>query len=402
MSRLRLSLLLLCLAALIAPAAAAAHPRWHGPIAHAAGVIPDDPGRGTAPGDWQKLQWNFVGPYGVGALQAWANVAAAGHPGGRGTIIAVLDTGVAYANRGRYRRSPDFTRGSFVRGYDFVDHDPYPDDPEGHGTHVASTIAESTNNGYGLTGLAWGARIMPVRVLDRHGEGDAGTIAKGVRFAVKHGAQIINLSLEFGSGVRAGDIPGLIRAIRYAHERHVMVIGASGNEAYGSVAYPAAANYVVSVGATTEHGCRAEYSNQGRGLDLVAPGGGADAALHNDPRCHPDGPDGRDIAQIGYRDAHRHFGLDREEGTSMAVPHVSASAALVIASGVLGRHPAPATILHRLEATARDLGKPGYDRNYGWGLVDAAAATTAGGPTDPSNPPAPVPENSTGGAKSSG
>ena len=85
----------------------------------------------------------------------------------------------------------------------------------------------------------------------------------------------------------------------------------------------------------------------------------------------------------------------------MAVPHVSASAALVIASGVLGPHPAPAAILHRLEATARDLGKSGYDRNYGWGLVDAGPATTPGGPTDPSNPPAPPP-SSTGGAKSSG
>ena len=391
MSRARLYLVLLCLGALAAPAAASAHPRFQGPLAHIAGAIPNDPGRGSTPMGWETVQWNFIGPYGVGAQQAWDNVAAVGRPGGRGTIIAVLDTGVAYATRGRFRRSPDLAASTFVRGYDFVDHDPYPDDPQGHGTHVASTVAEATNNGYGLTGLAWGARIMPVRVLDSQGEGDAGTIAKGIRFAVAHHAQVINLSLEFSSGVTAGDIPKLIKAIDYAHHNGVVVVAASGNEASGAVAYPARATYVISVGATTEHGCLADYSNQGRGLDLVAPGGGADADLPNDARCQPDATPGHDVSQITYRGSQRRFGIDSEEGTSMAVPHVSATAALIIASGVLGAHPAPTAILHRLEATARDLGPVGYDSQYGWGLVDAAAATTPGGPTLPGQPAAPAP-----------
>src|SRR4051794_21311223 len=182
MSQIR-ALLAVLLAALVVPAAASAHRPWRGPVAHTAGVVPNDPGRAKVPGGWQKIQWNFAGPFGVDAPDAWANVAAAGHPGGRGGIVAVLDTGVAYANHGHYRRSPDLNRHSFVRGYDFVGRDSKPDDPEGHGTHVASTIAESTNNGYGLTGLAYGARIMPVRVLDARGEGDSSTIAKGVRFA---------------------------------------------------------------------------------------------------------------------------------------------------------------------------------------------------------------------------
>ncbi|MCW2967726.1 MAG: family serine peptidase [Solirubrobacteraceae bacterium] len=383
MSRARLCLLLLCFAALATPAGASAHVRFHGPLAHAASVIPNDPGRGTTPAGWQKVQWNFTGPFGVGAQQAWDNVAAAGHSGGRGTIIAVLDTGVAYANRGKFRRSPDFRASTFVRGYDFVDHDPYPDDPQGHGTHVASTIAEATNNGVGLTGLAWGARLMPVRVLDSQGEGDAGTIAKGVRYAVEHHAQVINLSLEFSSDVTAGDIPALIKAIQFAHRKGVVVVAASGNEADATIAYPARATYVISVGATTEHGCLADFSNLGRGLDLVAPGGGADADLANDVNCRPDDTSGRDISQIAYHGSHRHFGIDTEEGTSMAVPHVSATAALIIASGVLGKHPAPTAILHRLEATAHDLGVVGYDEDYGWGLVDAAAATTPGGPLTP-------------------
>ncbi len=104
---------------------------------------------------------------------AWQHLIDAGHPGGRGAIVAVVDTGVAYANRKRFRRSPDFGRRDFVRGYDFVDNDAFPNDENGHGTHVASTIGERTGNGIGVTGLAYGARIMPIRVLDRYGAGDS-------------------------------------------------------------------------------------------------------------------------------------------------------------------------------------------------------------------------------------
>ena len=103
------------------------------------------------------------------------------------------------------------------------------------------TIAETTDNGYGLTGLAYGARIMPVRVLDSAGEGEASTIAEGVMFAVKHGAQVINLSLEFSPGVTAVDIPELMEALRYAHRHNVLVVAAAGNEGRTAIAYPARA-----------------------------------------------------------------------------------------------------------------------------------------------------------------
>jgi serine protease len=300
----------------------------------------------------------------------------AGRPGGRGVIVAVLDTGVAYKKRGRYRKSPDLQGTRFTRGYDFVGRDPYANDRNGHGTHVASTIAEATNNGIGLTGLAYGATIMPVRVLDDHGEGDAADIAKGVRFAAKHGAKVINLSLEFSTDVTAREIPQLLDAIDYAHRKGALIIGASGNEAVRTVAYPARADYVVSVGSTTEHGCLSDFSNQGSGLDIVAPGGGPDAVLP-DPGCTPDGPAGRNIFQLTLVGAgRRSFGIPGGyQGTSMAVPHVSAAAALVIASGILGPHPAPYLVERRLERTARDLGPAGRDVRYGWGLVDAAAAT---------------------------
>jgi serine protease len=352
-------------------------------VAHmSGGWIPNDQGAGSAPGDWQQLQWNFAGPFGVNAPEAWANVAADGAPGGRGVVVAVLDTGVAYASRGPFLRSPDFSPYEFVQGYDFVANNPFPNDRNGHGTFVASTIAEATNNHRGLTGLAFATRIMPVRVLDTQGEGEASTIAEGVRFAVQHGARVINLSLEFSPNVTAADIPELIEALRYARRRGVLVVAAAGNEGHTAIAYPARAPDVISVGATTEHGCLAGYSNDGSGLTLVAPGGGADANLPGDPNCHPEQPAGRDIYQETFTGSSvRRFGLPSGyEGTSMASPHVAAAAALVIASGVLGRRPTPAQITARLRATARKLGGGGDERLYGAGLVDAAAATAPGGP----------------------
>jgi serine protease len=347
----------------------------------AGGLIPNDEGTARKPAGWQELQWNFSGEFGVNAPEAWANVAAAGHPGGRGVTVAVLDTGVAYANRGHFRRSPDFGRHTFVKGYDFVSRSPYPNDRNGHGTFVAGVIAEATDNHYGLAGLAFSARIMPVRVLDTEGEGEASTIAEGVIFAVRHGAQVINLSLEFSPGVTASDIPELIEALHYAHRHRVLVVAAAGNEGHSAIAYPARGPEVISVGATTEHGCLAGYSNDGRSLTLVAPGGGADANLPGDPNCRPEQPPGRDVFQVTFTgNSPRRFGIPSGyEGTSMATPHVSATAALIIASGVLGPHPTPALLTARLRATARKLGGGGDERLYGAGLVNAAAATAPGG-----------------------
>ena len=352
------------------------------PVAHeAGGLIPNNlgiPGIGGAPGDWQLAQWNFAGEFGVDAPEAWANVASEDAPGGKGVIVAVLDTGVAYANRGRYRRSPDFSRYAFVKGYDFIDHSPHPNDHNGHGTFVAATIAEATNtNSYGLTGLAFAAKIMPVRVLNSEGEGDASTIAEGVRFAVRHGARVINLSLEFSSGVTARDIPELMQALRYAYRRGVVVVAAAGNEGHTAIDYPARAPHVIAVGASTEHGCLADYSNDGPGLTLVAPGGGADADLPGDPNCKPEAPAGKDVFQMTFTGSSpRVFGFpDGYEGTSMATPHVAATVALIIAGHVLGRKPTVAQITAQLRTSARKLGSPSDSYLYGAGLLDAAAAT---------------------------
>ena len=305
--------------------------------------------------------------------------------------VAVLDTGVAYSDRGRCprsaestsrrtitcRRSPDFRDGDFVAGYDFVDNDSRPNDENGHGTHVSGTIGEGTDDNVGVTGLAYGARIMPVRVLDRLGEGDSVAISAGIRCAARNGADVINLSFEFGTQVTRAEIPDILAALRYARRKGALVVGASGNAAARSVAYPARASQVLSVGATTQHGCVAEYSNNGANLDIVAPGGGEDARIPGDPNCRPDERPGGNIFQMTFDGSLRRFGLPGGYmGTSMAAPHVSAAAALVIASGVLGPDPSPAAVEERLKATARDLGPGGPDFRYGAGLLDAARAVT--------------------------
>jgi serine protease len=364
----RALLAIACFLALAAPASA-----W----------IPNDPGRaGSTPGGWQSDQWNFLPGTGVDAPRAWDNLIAAGRPGGKGVKIAVLDSGVAY------ERSPDLSRIHFARGRDFCSRsslgeracageDAIPDDEYGHGTHVASTIAETTNNGKGLTGLAYGATVIPVKVLNRYGDGDELSIAKGLRYAADRGAQVINLSFEFGSSTTsASELPRIAAAVRYARRKGALIVAASGNVAFDRVSYPAALPGVVSVGAVTEHGCLAEYSNTGRGLDLVAPGGGKDTPLPDQPACRPNDPPGRSILQLAFTRKDRRFRYPTGYvGTSMAAPHVSATAALVIASGVLGRHPTAKAVEDRLEATARDLGTPGQDTQYGSGLIDAGAAT---------------------------
>ena len=345
-------------------------------IARAAGFFPNDPGKGSA-GDWKSIQWNFLADAGVNAPDAWSNARAAKAPGARGVTIAVLDTGVAYANRGRYRRAPDLAKTRFIGGYDFVGKDDEPFDQNGHGTFVTGILAQSTDNGTGVAGLAYRARIMPVRVLDSRGEGSATAIERGIRFAVRKKVPVINLSLEFGTDVRASEIPGIIDAIRDANKAGLVMVAASGNEGERTIAYPARAAQVIAVGATTENKCLADYSNGGTGLDLVAPGGGPDANLSSDPNCKPFAGGGREIVQQTFKGSTvRRFGLRTEEGTSMASPHVAAAAAFVIATRTAGVSPSPAAVEQRLEATARDLGTPGFDASYGAGLLDLAAATS--------------------------
>jgi serine protease len=379
------------------PAIAYAVPNY---IAHASG-IPDDPGPSGVPGGWQRTQWNFLpcgslcgqsptplqyqARGGLNAPEAWDILKQRGAAGGKGARVAVLDTGVAYmTKKPDFRKSPDFSRSQFLPGYDFVDHDKEPLDEDGHGTHVAGTIGERTNNHIGLTGLAPRAKIIPVRVLDSEGFGTAGNIAKGIRFAADHKAQIINMSFEFSLGVNScGKIKGICSAIKYAFKKGALVVAAAGNENGEPVAFPAGAPHVIGVGRTTKDACLASESRTGTGLDLVAPGGGY-------PLLSTCGTDdslfsrGVPIFQLTITGpGFTHFGYPGGyEGTSMAAAHVSGVAAMVIASRVVGS--SPTAVECQLEATARrsdsELGQPYDPRLFGAGLLDAAAAVRARAP----------------------
>ena len=313
-------------------------------LAHAS-FVPNDQGEpGGAPGGWQGVQWNFSAATGVNAPAAWDRMNAVGRPGGLGVKVAVLDTGVAYSSRRGFRRSPDLLN-RFLKGYDFVDDDALPGRPQ-RPRHPRREHDRGDDRQRRSASLAspTACACMPVRVLDRAGTGDSVAISAGIRYAARKGAKVINLSFEFDSSVTRGQIPDILDALRYARRKGALVVGASGNVAAHAVAYPARASNVMSVGATTEHVCQADYSNSGSGLDIVAPGGGLDADIPGDPQLPPRRePAGRDVYQVTFTGrSTRKFGLPSGYiGTSMAAPHVSATAALVIASGVIGPHPTP-------------------------------------------------------------
>jgi serine protease len=356
----------------------------------AAVVIPNDPGpisgRPGPPGGWVTKQWNFlpwegagtpllpVSPGGIDAVGAWRNLELAGRPGAEGVTVAVLDTGIAYRALGkRFRRSPDFAAGQFVKGYDFVDNDHTPLDENGHGTHVASTIAEKTNNGIGLTGLAYRAKLMPVRVLDARGRGSAEEIARGIRFAVSHSADVINMSFNFGCG---RNVPDVDEALQQAYNHGVITVASIGNlGSEACVSPPATSPHVIGVGGSTEGGCLGDYSLTGRDVDLLAPGGGVSITGCSSISS-------ASIYQVTLKGSNtRRFGEPADYvGTSMAAAHVSGVAAMVLASNTVTHKRKPSrvkAVTRRLRQTARSIGEPRMWQ--GAGIVDAAAATEAAG-----------------------
>lgn len=296
---------------------------------------------------------------------------------GLGVIVAVLDTGVAYEDYEIYRIAPDLVNTNFVLGYDFVNNDFHPNDDNAHGTHVTGTIAQNTNNGIGVAGVAPGVSIMPVKILDGNGGGTLAQLVDGIYYATDNGAKVISMSLGWPPGYFPG--VSLTNALDYANNQGVTCVAAAGNDGRNIVSYPAAYETCIAVGATRYDETRARYSNYGSALDIMAPGG--DMLRDQNSDGYGDGvlqntfnPDTKDPAAFSYW----FF-----QGTSMATPHVSGVAALLISRGFATT---PDDVRAALQSTAEDKGTPGWDRYYGWGLVDAAAALNyASGPID--NPP---------------
>lgn len=308
--------------------------------------IPDDdatPPRDSFPNDpFYGKQWNMEQ---VRARPAWRFAT------GDDVIVAVIDTGVAYEDeKGVW--APDLKATRFVPGYDFVNDDAIAADDHGHGTHCAGTIAQSTDNGRGVVGLAPGCKIMPLKVLSAQGWGNTSDIADAIRFAADNGADVISMSLG-GGGYSAV----MHSAVSYAQGKGVVVVAAAGNANRNRVEYPAAYPGVLAVTAVGPSGKRAFYSSYGRQAFIAAPGGdlreGDEAGVLQNT-VMPSNPD--------HPTVYAYF-----QGTSMATPHVAAAAALVREAGVTN----PRAVASILADSAKGSG---WSREYGHGILDAGAA----------------------------
>jgi serine protease len=335
---------------------------------------PDDP--------LYRLQWHFNKPEFIYAEQGWDT-----KRGDPGVVVAVVDTGVAYENYpvpayeqeevigSSYVQAPDLAATKFVAGYDFVHDDEHPNDQYGHGTHVAGTIAQTTNNSAYVSGLAHKCSIMPVQVVNYTGGGEEADVADGIDFARKNGAHVINMSL--GTIFKA---EVLKIACDDAEAAGVVLVAAAGNDGKAYLHYPASFSSVIAAGAVDYDGELTWYSNYGLGQELVAPGGDTLADKNNDG--HPDG-----VLQMTYEQIYdpgfppfipetlanvTTFTSQFHMGTSMACPHVAGLAALVIANGVTDN----AEVRKVLRGSATDLGTSGYDTKYGYGLINCEAAIT--------------------------
>jgi serine protease len=294
-----------------------------------ASFVPNDP-------LYAEKQWHMKR---VGAERAWEYAC------GEGVTVAVVDTGIACYDKNPFMKGSDLQGTSCTAGWNFVDDRAEAWDDQGHGTHVAGTIAQTTNNGKGVAGLAHCATLMPVKVLSKQGWGTTANVAEGIRWAADHGAQVINLSL--GGPIKSQILED---AVKHAVSKGALVVAAAGNSGR-SVGWPAAYPEVVAVSATDSNDNIAYFSSRGPQIAIGAPG----VNVTQQTICN----NGRDKCEV--------FGTFN--GTSMASPHVAGVAALLVGQGVTD----PSALRDTLQSTARPKGEKNL---YGAGILDASAATT--------------------------
>jgi subtilisin family serine protease len=306
-------------------------------------ATPNDPRYGE--------QWNFQM---VGAEAAWKRSR------GAGVVVAVIDTGVSGTASGKGQACRDFGSTVFTAGYDFVNGDTDPYDDHGHGTHVAGTIAEATNNLEGVAGLAYGATIMPLKVLSAAGSGTSADIADAIRWAADKGANVINMSL--GSPFPDAVIRS---ACTYASKKGVVIVAAAGNSGKQGVGYPAAYSECIAVSSVGPSGKLAGYSSWGKQVALAAPGGDIGGYSDRDESAGILQNTNLPVEFGGQGDGYYAF-----QGTSMASPHVAAAAALVMSQGIKE----PAKVRKALLESAVKV-SGGDVKKYGAGILNVDNAT---------------------------
>jgi len=278
---------------------------------------------------------------------------------GEGVVVAVIDTGVGCEDYDGFKHAEDLKGTRFVPGWNFIHDNAHPIDDNGHGSHVAGTIAQSTNNGVGCAGVGLKVAIMPLKVLTGAGFGSAGAIAAAIRWAADHGAHVINMSL--GSSLPSYSIK---QACEYAHAKGVAIVCAAGNSGRRGVGYPAKFKVCIGVSAVRYDEQITFYSSWGEGVDLAAPGG--DTRVDQNGDGMPDGV----LQNTFMRGDPAKEGYYNFMGTSMASPHVAGVAALVVAQGVKD----PERVREILKKSARPKGTGPGDEKYGAGILDAPAA----------------------------
>ncbi|HTJ81038.1 MAG TPA: S8 family peptidase [Polyangiaceae bacterium] len=295
-----------------------------------ASFVPNDP--------LYEKQWNMKR---VGAESAWD------YGTGRGVTVAVVDTGIACEDYEGFTKGTDLVGTRCVPGWNFIWDNDHANDDQGHGSHVAGTIAQTTDNGVGVAGLAFGVSLMPVKVLDKRGWGTTLDVANGIRWAGENGAQVVNLSL---GGPQNSKV--LQDAVDDTLARGVIIVAAAGNSG-GAVGYPGGSAGVIGVSASDPNDKLAAFSSRGKEVDIAAPGVG----VIQQTICEG----GKNKCEI----------FPGWQGTSMASPHVAAAAALLVAQGVTD----PVAVEKTLESTARDVdSSPSGRLKFGAGILDAGAA----------------------------
>jgi serine protease len=274
----------------------------------------------------------------AGAEQAWDYAC------GEGVTVAVVDTGIACYDEAGFMKGTDLAGTACVGGHNFVGKNAIAADDQGHGTHVAGTIAQTTNNGIGVAGLAHCAKLMPVKVLSAKGWGTMADVAEGIRWAADNGAQVINLSL--GAPMKSDVVE---KAVTHAYKKGVVVVAAAGNSGR-SVGYPAGYPGVIAVSATDKNDNIAWFSSRGPEVAIGAPGVG----VTQQTICEA----GKNKCEI----------WGTFNGTSMASPHVAGAAALLVGQGV--------TDPDAVRATLQGTASPKEDKNlFGAGILESGKAT---------------------------